>query len=135
MTNQRLAIFDAAYGYEDHFTAEELLDRAREIDNSVSRATVYRAPVRPETVREVDVERDYKFYMANRNTRTFPAQVIYLDCDKISRSTRRLWVVWPNRGLQVGAGGGGPALAGHRAVSAGIRACEAALGTARRPND
>ena len=40
VTNQRLAIFDAAYGHEDHFTAEDLLDRARQIDSSVSRATV-----------------------------------------------------------------------------------------------
>ena len=43
VTNQRLAIFDAAYEHPDHFTAEDLLERAREIDDSVSRATVYRA--------------------------------------------------------------------------------------------
>ena len=86
VTNQRLAIFDAAYNYSDHFTAEDLLDRAREIDNSVSRATVYRAlPVLTESglIREVDVGRDYKFYMANKNATTFQAQVICADCDKI----------------------------------------------------
>ncbi|MGB0413654.1 MAG: Fur family transcriptional regulator [Coraliomargarita sp.] len=86
VTNQRLAIFDAAYGHEDHFTAEDLLDRARQIDSSVSRATVYRAlPILTESslIREVDVGRDYKFYMANKNTKTFQAQVICLDCDKI----------------------------------------------------
>lgn len=86
ITNQRLAIFDAAYGHPDHFTAEELLDRAREIDDSVSRATVYRAlPILTESglIREVDVGRDYKFYMANKNARTFQAQVICLDCEKI----------------------------------------------------
>lgn len=86
VTNQRLAIFDAAYGLADHFTAEDLLDRAREIDDSVSRATVYRAlPILTESglIREVDVGRDYKFYMANRNANTFQAQVICLDCDKI----------------------------------------------------
>jgi len=86
VTNQRLAIFDAAYGYEDHFTAEDLLERARKIDDSVSRATVYRAlPILTESnlIREVDVGRDYKFYMANRKTNTFQAQVICLDCDKI----------------------------------------------------
>ena len=43
VTNQRLAIFNAAYEYEDHFTAEDLLERARKVDDSVSRATVYRA--------------------------------------------------------------------------------------------
>lgn len=86
VTNQRLAIFDAAYEHPDHFTAEDLLDRSREIDDSVSRATVYRAlPLLTESglIREVDVGRDYKFYMANKNATTFQAQVICLDCDKI----------------------------------------------------
>ncbi len=86
VTNQRIAIFDAAYEHSDHFTAEDLLERAREIDDSVSRATVYRAlPILTESglIREVDVGRDYKFYMANRNATTFQAQVICLDCDKI----------------------------------------------------
>jgi Fe2+ or Zn2+ uptake regulation protein len=86
VTNQRLAIFDAAYGHPDHFTAEDLLDRARQIDDSVSRATVYRSlPILTESslIREVDVGRDYKFYMANKNATTFQAQVICLDCDKI----------------------------------------------------
>jgi Fe2+ or Zn2+ uptake regulation protein len=86
VTNQRLAIFDAAYADPDHFTAEDLLDRAREIDTTVSRATVYRAlPLLTESslIRQVDVGRDYKFYMANKNATTFQAQVICLDCDKI----------------------------------------------------
>ncbi len=86
VTNQRLAIFDAAYEHPDHFTAEDLLDRARAIDDSVSRATVYRAlPILTESnlIREVDVGRDYKFYMANKNATAFQAQVICLDCDKI----------------------------------------------------
>ena len=86
VTNQRLAIFNAAYEHPDHFTAEDLLERSREIDDSVSRATVYRAlPILTESglIREVDVGRDYKFYMANRNATTFQAQVICSDCDKI----------------------------------------------------
>jgi Fur family ferric uptake transcriptional regulator len=86
VTNQRLAIFDAAYAHPDHFTAEDLLERSREIDDSVSRATVYRAlPILTESslIREVDVGRDYKYYMANKKANTFQAQVICLDCDKI----------------------------------------------------
>ena len=58
VTNQRLAIFDAAYEHPDHFTAEDLLARSRKIDDSVSRATVYRAlPILTESglIREVDV--------------------------------------------------------------------------------
>mgnify|MGYP001078062713 CR=1 FL=1 len=86
VTNQRLAIFDAAQEQTDHFTAEDLLDRSREIDDSVSRATVYRAlPILTESgsIREVDVGRDYKFYMANRSATAFQAQVICTDCEKI----------------------------------------------------
>ena len=41
-TNQRLAILDAALAQREHFTAEQLLEYARDIDDSVSRATVYR---------------------------------------------------------------------------------------------
>jgi Fur family ferric uptake transcriptional regulator len=86
VTSQRLAIFDAAYQHSDHFTAEDLLESARQIDDSVSRATVYRAlPILTQSslIREVDVGRDYKFYMANKNVTTFQAQVICADCDKI----------------------------------------------------
>jgi Fur family ferric uptake transcriptional regulator len=86
VTNQRLAIFDAAFEQPEHFTAEELLERARALDDSVSRATVYRTlPILTESglVREVDVGRDFKYYMANVRARTFQAQLICLDCEKI----------------------------------------------------
>lgn len=86
VTNQRLAIFQAAYSCPDHFTAENLLDASRQLDDSVSRATVYRAlPLLIESnlIREVDVGKDYKYYMANKNVNTFQAQVICLDCEKI----------------------------------------------------
>lgn len=86
VTSQRIAIFDAAYEANEHFTAEELLDKARTIDASVSRATIYRTlPILTESglVREVDVGKDYKFYMANQESRTFQAQVICMECDKI----------------------------------------------------
>jgi len=86
ITNQRHAIFDAAYQTDQHFTAEDLLDRARAIDSTVSRATIYRTlPILVESslIREVDIGKDYKYYMANRNTDTFQAQVICLDDDRI----------------------------------------------------
>ena len=41
-TNQRLAILEAALTQTDHFTAEQLLNHARTLDDSVARATVYR---------------------------------------------------------------------------------------------
>jgi Fe2+ or Zn2+ uptake regulation protein len=42
VTSQRLAIFEAAFAQPEHFTAEQLVDFARAIDDSVSRATIYR---------------------------------------------------------------------------------------------
>lgn len=86
VTNQRLAILEAAFARTEHFTAEELLAEARDIDSSVSRATVYRTlPILTESglVKEIDVGRDYKFYVASRGKRIDTAQVICTDCDKI----------------------------------------------------
>ena len=86
VTNQRLAIFDAAFAQQEHFTAEELLVHARALDESVSRATVYRTlPIMTESalLREIDIGKSIKFYTPSRDNRTQQAQVICLDCDKI----------------------------------------------------
>jgi len=86
VTNQRLAIFEAAFARTDHFTAEELLDHARAIDDSVSRATVYRTlPIMTESalLREVDIGKNLKYYHPNTDNNAQVAQVICLDCDKI----------------------------------------------------
>ena len=86
VTGQRRSIFKAVFDLPDHFTAEDLLDRARKLDESVSRATIYRSlPLLHESdvVREVDVGHDSKFYAVNRSSENFKAQVICVDCDKI----------------------------------------------------
>jgi len=86
VTNQRMAIVDAALIQSGHFTAEGLLDAARAIDSSVSRATIYRSLpilVEGDLIREVDVGRDYKYYTTNQPNTAFQAQVICEDCDKI----------------------------------------------------
>ena len=86
VTAQRLAIFAAAFNQEEHFTAEELLVHARAIDRSVSRATVYRTlPILTESelVREIDVGRDYKFYLASHGKRIDNAQVFDVEANKI----------------------------------------------------
>ena len=87
VTGQRLAIFEAAFAQKTHFTAEELLDKARDIDKSVSRATVYRTlPIMIESglLREVDIGKNLKFYLANNPEEAVQqAQVICQDCDKI----------------------------------------------------
>ena len=86
-TSQRLAIFEAAFAQPEHFTAEQLLDHARTIDHSVSRATVYRSlPILTGSawLREVDIGSGEKFYRANREgDSTQIAQVVCTDCDRI----------------------------------------------------
>jgi Fe2+ or Zn2+ uptake regulation protein len=86
VTNQRLAIFDAAFARKEHFTAEQLLDYARAIDDSVSRATVYRTlPIMTESalLREVDIGSGEKFYLPISGSSSQVAQVVCMDCDKI----------------------------------------------------
>ena len=86
VTNQRLAIFDAAFAQKEHFTAEQLLEHARAIDDSVSRATVYRTlPIMTESalLREVDIGTGEKFYLPISDNNAQVAQVVCLDCDKI----------------------------------------------------
>lgn len=85
VTSQRLAIFEAAFAQKEHFTAEALLEQARKIDDSVSRATVYRTlPIMTESalLREVDIGTGEKLYLrASGNTQV--AQVVCVDCDRI----------------------------------------------------
>ncbi len=86
MTGQRMAIFEAVFRESSHFTAEELLDKAREIDRTVSRATVYRSlPILVEgnLVREVDIGTSTMYYMPNAEQDPHKAQVICNDCQKI----------------------------------------------------
>jgi Fur family ferric uptake transcriptional regulator len=86
VTNQRIAIFRAAFYSEGHYAAEELLENARQMDRSVSRATVYRSlPILIESglIKEVDIGKDYKLYHSNRNATTFKAQVICSDTNEI----------------------------------------------------
>ena len=86
VTNQRKSIFEAAFGQNEHFTAEELLAHARAIDDSVSRATVYRTLPHltgSGVLREVDIGRNLKYYLPNTDDSAQVAQVICVDCDKI----------------------------------------------------
>ena len=86
VTNQRLAIFDAALGQKEHFTAEQLLLHAKAIDDSVSRATVYRTlPLMTgcHALREVDIGSGEKFYLRITAGSNQVAQVVCADCDKI----------------------------------------------------
>jgi len=85
-TVQRDAIIHAAFSTKEHFTAEQLLDQARAIDDSVSRATVYRTlPLMTESqiLREVDIGSGEKYYRPASSNNTQVAQVVCVDCDKI----------------------------------------------------
>lgn len=86
ITQERFVILEAAFSHELHFTAEELLLQSKSLNASVSRATVYRTlPLLVESglIREIDVGHDYKYYTAEKTTKTFQTQIICTDCDKI----------------------------------------------------
>ena len=85
-TQQRRAIWSAAYETPGHFTAEELLLAARERDPSVSRATVYRsipALITSGIVSELNVGRDFKYYESTRGAGPFKGHIVCDNCDKI----------------------------------------------------
>ena len=85
-TTQREAIVTAAMSTTEHFTAEELLDMARKIDSSVSRATVYRTLpllVRSGLLRELDFGEETKRYDPNFIEHPTHNHLICLDCNKI----------------------------------------------------
>ena len=85
-TAQRDAIITAAFGTEKHFNAEDLLAMAKEIEKSVSRATVYRTlPLLVEcgVLREMDFGKDQKYYDPNFNQHPHHNHLICVDCDRI----------------------------------------------------
>ena len=58
----------------------------RSLDRSASRATIYRALpllVGSNVIREMDVGRDQKYYLAEAGSATFRAQLICENCDSI----------------------------------------------------
>ena len=86
ITSQRRAIVDIVFGTDQHFNAEQLLEWARKIDSSVSRATVYRTlPLLTESglVHEMDFGKDYKIYDPNYADHPNHNHIICDDCDKV----------------------------------------------------
>ena len=86
MTDQRKGVFVALFKQSGHFTAEQLLKAAQSLDETVSRATVYRSlPLLVESgiIRKIDVGQENKFYALNGTSETFKAQVICSNCDRI----------------------------------------------------
>jgi len=86
LTSQRKSIIEAAFSTTEHYTAEDLLERARRIDTSVSRATVYRTlPVLVKTglLRELDLGKGQTYYDPNYATHPNHNHIICMDCEKI----------------------------------------------------
>lgn len=85
-TGQRDVIVEAAFGTEDHFTAEELWDMARKIDPATSRATLYRTLsllVEADLLHEIDLGRDQKYYDPNFLDAPNHNHLICVDCGKV----------------------------------------------------
>lgn len=85
-TTQRDAIIEAAFSTDRHYTADELLDMARGIERTVSRATVYRTlPILVESglLRELDLGQGRKVYDPNFVYHPHHNHLICLDCQTI----------------------------------------------------
>lgn len=86
LTGPRRAIIDCVFNTTEHFTAEQLLAWARELDPAVSRATVYRTlPLLTASglVREMDFGRGQKYYDPNYAEHPEHNHIICVDCNKI----------------------------------------------------
>jgi Fur family ferric uptake transcriptional regulator len=85
-TVQREAIIQAAFCTNDHYTAEELILKARAIDSTVSRATVYRTlPLLVESgfLKEIDLGKEHKTYDPNFANQPHHNHLICTDCHRV----------------------------------------------------
>jgi Fur family ferric uptake transcriptional regulator len=85
-TSQREAIITAAFATNEHYTADKLLAMAQKIDDSVSRATVYRTlPILVQSglLRELPLGGDKKIYDPNFLDHPTHNHLVCLDCKKI----------------------------------------------------
>ncbi|MEM7147309.1 MAG: transcriptional repressor [Verrucomicrobiota bacterium] len=85
-TAQREVIIEAAFSTTEHYTAEELWERARQIDPATSRATVYRTItllVDAGLLHEIDLGRDQKYYDPNFVDHPHHNHLICIDCGKV----------------------------------------------------
>ena len=85
-TKPRDVIIQAAFSTTEHFTAEELIDMARKLDRTVSRATVYRTLsllVECGLLHEIDLGRDQTYYDPNFLDKPQHNHLICTDCDRV----------------------------------------------------
>lgn len=85
-TRQREVIVETVFSSDEHFSAEDLLDRVRAVDRTVSRATVYRTltlMVECGLLRHVDLGRDQTYYDPNFLDKPQHNHLICIDCDRV----------------------------------------------------
>ena len=82
-TVQREQIADVVFSRDEHFTAEELFDRVREVDNETSRATVYRTLgllVEADLLRQIDLGENQITYDPNFLDKPSHNHLVCNDC-------------------------------------------------------
>ncbi len=85
-TGQRDTIVKAAFSKDEHFTADELFDRARKLDSETSRATVYRTLsllVEAELLREIDLGENQTTYDPNFLNKPSHNHLVCIDCGRV----------------------------------------------------
>lgn len=85
-TRQRDVFVEAAFSTTDHFTADELWEKARKIDSTASRATLYRTLgllVESGLLKEIDLGRDQTYYDPNFIDHPHHNHLICTDCQKV----------------------------------------------------
>ncbi len=85
-TKQRETIIEAAFSSDEHFNADDLHERVKKIDRTVSRATVYRTLsllVECALLQEVDLGRDQTWYDPNFLDKPQHNHLICKDCDRV----------------------------------------------------
>lgn len=87
MTRPREVILEAAFSDQgDHFTADELFEKAREIDKTTSRATLYRTVallVEGGLLHELDLGKGVTTYDPNFIDSPNHNHLICIDCSKV----------------------------------------------------
>ncbi|NJM37467.1 MAG: transcriptional repressor [Akkermansiaceae bacterium] len=85
-TSQRDVIAKAAFSKDEHFTADELFDRARKLDSETSRATVYRTLsllVEANLLRQIDLGENQVTYDPNFLEKPSHNHLVCIDCGRV----------------------------------------------------
>lgn len=85
-TGQRDTIVKAVFSKDEHFTADELFDRARKLDSETSRATVYRTLgllVEADLLRAIDLGDNMTTYDPNFLNRPSHNHLVCIDCRRV----------------------------------------------------